>query len=68
MEPMELIINGEKRELAAITMEDVVKELGLWGKPVVAEAAGEVLTKEQWAEFRVRPGMKIELVHFVGGG
>ncbi|WP_059052634.1 sulfur carrier protein ThiS [Paenibacillus senegalimassiliensis] len=64
----ELIINGSKRELDASTVEDVVRLLGLEGRPVVAEVNGEVLTLERWADTATEPGMSIELVHFVGGG
>lgn len=63
-----LIINGSRRELDASTIADVVRLLGLEGRPVVAEVNGEVLTKEQWTDTAAEPGMKIELVHFVGGG
>ncbi|MUT65737.1 sulfur carrier protein ThiS [Paenibacillus sp. NEAU-GSW1] len=65
---MELVINGERKELEAQTILDVVIHFGLEGRPVVVEADGEVLTKEQWASADVRPNMRIELVHFVGGG
>ncbi|CAM4470973.1 sulfur carrier protein [Paenibacillus endophyticus] len=66
---MELVINGEKQHLELVgTIQDVIEKLGLTGKPVVAEADGKVLTAELWTETSVYPGMKIELVHFVGGG
>ncbi|WP_042166904.1 sulfur carrier protein ThiS [Paenibacillus gorillae] len=65
---MELIVNGQKQELEARTIEEVVIHFGLEGRPVVVEADGTVLTKEQWASAEVRPMMRIELVHFVGGG
>lgn len=65
---MELVINGVKQELAAKTIEEVIAHFGLAGKPVVVEADGAVLTQEQWGATEVREGMKIELVHFVGGG
>ncbi|GGA47609.1 sulfur carrier protein ThiS [Paenibacillus physcomitrellae] len=65
---MELIINGAAKELQAETLADVVEQLGLTGKPVVAEADGLVVTSEAWSQTAVRPGMRIELVHFVGGG
>lgn len=66
---MELIINGIKQQLAQVdTIEDVIERLGLNGKPVVAEADGKVLTAEQWKATAVYPEMRIELVHFVGGG
>lgn len=65
---MELIINGEAQKLLVNTIEDVVAYFGLIDKPIVVEADGMVLTNEQWALVTVRPGMTIELVHFVGGG
>lgn len=66
---MELIINGEQQQLEQVrTIQDVIERLGLTGKPVVAEADGQVLTAEQWADTPVYPNMRIELVHFVGGG
>ncbi|WP_028559720.1 sulfur carrier protein ThiS [Paenibacillus pinihumi] len=66
---MELIINGQTQVMEqAETVEDVIRELGLLGKPLVAEADGTVLTSGQWVSTRVSPGMRIELVHFVGGG
>ncbi|WP_037286301.1 sulfur carrier protein ThiS [Saccharibacillus sacchari] len=64
----ELTINGKRKELDADTLADVVELLGLGGRPVVAEVNGEVVASEKWAETQVASGMKIELVHFVGGG
>ncbi|ACT04011.1 sulfur carrier protein ThiS [Paenibacillus sp. JDR-2] len=65
---MLLIVNGESQELDARTIGDVILHFGLEGRPVVVEADGEIIAKEQWPETEVRPQMKIELVHFVGGG
>ncbi|QMV41828.1 sulfur carrier protein ThiS [Cohnella cholangitidis] len=65
---MELVINGLRQELNVHTVQEVIAHFGLEGKPVVVEADGAVLTKEQWATAEVRPGMRLELVHFVGGG
>lgn len=65
---MQLIVNGEVKELEARTIEDVILYFGLEGRPVVVEAEGEIVAKEQWPDTQVRPRMKIELVHFVGGG
>lgn len=65
---MELIVNGTMQKLEVKTIQDVVEHYGLSGKPIVVEADGEVLVSEQWAHTNVREGMKIELVHFVGGG
>jgi len=65
---MELIINGTMQNLEVKTIQDVVEHFGLSSKPIVIEADGEVLVSEQWEHTTVRDGMKIELVHFVGGG
>lgn len=65
---MELVINGVEHRLDVHTVEDVINHFGLAGKPIVVEADGAVLTSEQWAVTMVQPNMRIELVHFVGGG
>ncbi|OMF38633.1 thiamine biosynthesis protein ThiS [Paenibacillus sp. FSL H8-0548] len=66
---MKLIINGEQQELEQVnTIQDVIVRLELSGKPIVVEADGRVLTAEQWADTPVFVNMRIELVHFVGGG
>jgi sulfur carrier protein len=66
---MNLIINGEQQQLEQVhTIHDLIERLELLGKPVVVEADGKVLTAEQWADTTVYADMRIELVHFVGGG
>ncbi len=69
MTDVELVINGTEQRLEQVeTIRDVIDRLGLAGKPVVAEADGKVLTEAQWKDTPVYPAMRIELVHFVGGG
>ncbi|WP_090985731.1 sulfur carrier protein ThiS [Paenibacillus sp. CF384] len=65
---MVLVINGQKQELKARTIQDVIVHYGLAGKPIVVEADGAVLTAGEWETTTVRQDMQIELVHFVGGG
>jgi sulfur carrier protein len=50
------------------TILELVEHYGLTGKPVMVEADGQVIASEQWASTAVQPNMRIELVHFVGGG
>ncbi|MDV2884053.1 thiamine biosynthesis protein ThiS [Alkalihalophilus pseudofirmus] len=65
---MELIINGEKETIQADTLLDVVTHYQLEKHLVVTEVNGEIIDRDSWAETKVEEGMKIELVHFVGGG
>ncbi|ERN54831.1 sulfur carrier protein ThiS [Alkalihalophilus marmarensis] len=65
---MELIINGEKETIQADTLLDVVTHYQLEQHLVVTEVNGEIIDRDSWAETKVEEGMKIELVHFVGGG
>ncbi|QAY66519.1 sulfur carrier protein ThiS [Paenibacillus protaetiae] len=65
---MKLMINGGTHELDVQTVLQVVEHFGLTERPVVVEAGGTVLKKEQWADTQVYEGMVIELVQFVGGG
>lgn len=65
---MKLIINGEKVEIEVGTLEEVVKHYGLEKNLVVTELNGEIVDRSEWNVTKLEPGMKIELVHFVGGG
>ncbi|MDV2683195.1 sulfur carrier protein ThiS [Alkalihalophilus lindianensis] len=65
---MELMINGEKQEVEANTLLDVVSHFNLESHLVVTEVDGEIIDRDQWEQTSVKPEMKIELVHFVGGG
>ncbi|WP_010278325.1 sulfur carrier protein ThiS [Paenibacillus senegalensis] len=65
---MDLTINGTVRQVSADTVLGVVAELGLQDKLIVVELEGRIIEKEQWDRESVRQGMKMEIVHFVGGG
>ncbi|MEK3885461.1 sulfur carrier protein ThiS [Paenibacillus sp. PL2-23] len=66
---MNIIINGKTEKLENVrTIEDIVAHYDLLAKPIVVEADGVVLTREQWASTDVREESRVELVHFVGGG
>lgn len=65
---LELIINGKTVDLHAVRINDIIVHYGLEQKVVVVEADGRIIEKEQWTNTELQPGMKIELVHFVGGG
>jgi len=65
---MEVVLNGETRRVSADTVSALIAEFGLENKLLVVEIDGAIIPKEHWATTRIGEGMKIELVHFVGGG
>ncbi len=65
---MRLQINGDEHDLDVITLKDVVTHFGLQEVLVVTEVDGTIIDRLNWKDINVQDGMKIELVHFVGGG
>ncbi len=69
---MQLIINGQAREFAGIgdgsTVADLVAALAMQADRVALERNGELVSRAMWPETAVRPGDRLEIVHFVGGG
>lgn len=64
----ELVINGEPRQSAAETLEQLLEELGLGGSPVVAELNGEIVRQNAFGATALTRGDRVELIRFVGGG
>ncbi|MHA6484146.1 sulfur carrier protein ThiS [Paenibacillus sp. strain BS8-2] len=65
---MKIIVNGKLEQMDVVTVADIVAHYDLLDKPIVVEADGIVLSKEQWTSTNVYEDSRIELVHFVGGG
>ena len=62
-------VNGETRSTkAGASVSDLLGELGLPAGRVAIERNLEILPRPQWAETRVAPGDRFEIVQFVGGG
>lgn len=62
-------VNGESRSAkSGATVADLLGELGLNSGRVAIERNLEILPRPQWAETRVEPGDRYEIVQFVGGG
>ena len=70
--PFILTVNGEVREFdpgaAPATLGRLVEILGLSGAALVAEIDGETVAPSDFADVFLRPGARIELIRFVGGG
>jgi thiamine biosynthesis protein ThiS len=68
-EPLEIIVNGQPRQLAAgSTVKDLLATLGLGGKPVAVERNREVVPRARHGETLLVAGDRLEVVTFVGGG
>ena len=66
---MKLILNGAEREFTqALSLADLVEQLGMTASRVAAELNREIVSREQWSSTKLRDGDRLELVHFVGGG
>ena len=65
---MTLTINGDSRTTAAQTLSDLVAELGMKPDRVAIELNRDIVSRERWAETRLKDGDQLEIVHFVGGG
>lgn len=66
---VEILVNGETRELkAGTTVEELVRELGLVPDRLAIEYNLHILKKKHWATTALANGDRLEIVHFVGGG
>ncbi len=67
-----VLLNGETRVIEGLddgaALASVIAELGLQADRVAVERNGEIARRSTWATLAVRPGDKLEVVHFVGGG
>ncbi|GAB6072899.1 sulfur carrier protein ThiS [Venenivibrio stagnispumantis] len=66
---MKLIINGEEREFdKELTIEELVKELGITSPNFAVAVGMDVIPKSEYSSYKLKDGDKVEIVHFVGGG
>lgn len=66
---MLLIINGEERDLSAISsVASLVEQLGLKADRLAIELNREIVPRTNWDATTLKNGDRLEIVHFVGGG
>jgi sulfur carrier protein len=65
---MRIQVNGQPREVAAVTVLALVEELGLDVRKVAVERNLEIVPKSLHAGTPITDGDRIEVVQFVGGG
>jgi len=64
-----ITVNGEKRNVGAgASVVDLLQELGLPAGRVAIERNLEIFPRAKWADTRIEPGDRYEIVQFVGGG
>jgi sulfur carrier protein len=65
----EIVLNGETRGVAeGSTVLSLLNELGIPAERVAVELDRVILKPASWGETPLRPGARLEIVHFVGGG
>jgi sulfur carrier protein len=66
---MNVFVNGEARELAALTtLMELLSVMELVGKRIAVELNREIIPRHAYAQTRLQAGDKIEIVHAIGGG
>jgi sulfur carrier protein len=66
---MKLLINGENKEFSdGISLEDLIRQLGVRKETVVAEVNRQIVQNEQRSGWKLSDGDQVELIQFVGGG
>ena len=64
-----LLVNGKERALeGSVDLETYLSSFGVNLEHVAVGYNGEVVTKEQYADLRLRDGDVLEIVRPVGGG
>ncbi len=67
-----LKINGVQKQFPAArmpsTISELLEQLGITAATVAAEVDGQIVSREKFAQTKLRSGQSIELVRFVGGG
>ncbi len=64
----DIILNGEQRQVAAQTVDQLLNECNLADKRVAVELNRAIVPREQYKATSVKSGDQVEIVHFVGGG
>jgi sulfur carrier protein len=66
---MQIIVNGSPTEVPdAISMAALIEQLALAQQRLAVEVNEEVVPRSQFAERRLTPGDRVEIIHAVGGG
>jgi sulfur carrier protein len=62
-------VNSKPQEVpAGATIKALLETLQMTQKRVAVEVNAELVTKNEWPQFTLKDGDKVEIVSFVGGG
>jgi sulfur carrier protein len=66
---MHLTINGHIKEFQeGVTIETILKELDLSTRVMAAAVNMQIVKQNEWGNYVLKDGDKLELLDFVGGG
>lgn len=65
---MRLIINGEKQEITATTLTELLVQFGVDTAQAAVERNRVIVPKSRYASEPLAEGDEIEIVEFIGGG
>jgi thiamine biosynthesis protein ThiS len=64
-----VFVNSKQQPLEEnATVAVLLEVLGMTQKRVAVEVNTELVTKNEWAQFKLKEGDRVEIVSFVGGG
>ncbi|MCK5886421.1 MULTISPECIES: sulfur carrier protein ThiS [Alcanivorax] len=65
---MKLTVNGDILTLDGSTIADLVTQLNLAGRRLAVEVNRDIVPKSRHADFVLKDGDVVEIVHAIGGG
>ena len=66
---MKLTVNGEEKSVPdGLTLDRLVRELGLEKNPIAVELNRRVVPRDRHGDTRLAEGDRLEIVTLVGGG
>ncbi len=66
---MRIFLNGEEKTLStALTVTQLLEELGLAGRLVAVEVNREIVPRGRHAQVRLKDDDRVEVVFAIGGG
>jgi thiamine biosynthesis protein ThiS len=65
---MKLFLNGQRHEAEALTVTDLVKQLGLIPETILIEHNGTALLRSEWEKTHLADDDRLEVLRVTAGG